>query len=48
VPVVAGGVLITIFALERILLRLAGDPVDEDLVQPVSAEVEVQRENAGA
>ncbi len=29
-PVVAGGALIALFALERIVLRLAGAPVDED------------------
>lgn len=30
-PVVAGGVLICLFSLERIVLRLSGSPVDENL-----------------
>ena len=29
-PLVAGGLLITLFALERLALRLAGVPVDHD------------------
>jgi TRAP-type C4-dicarboxylate transport system permease small subunit len=47
-PVAAGGVLIAIFALERMLLRLAGAPVDEEVAQQAPAEVDVQRQNAGA
>lgn len=30
VPIVAGGVLVTLFSLERIVLRFAGSPVDVD------------------
>ena len=29
-PIVAGGVLMTLFALERLALRAAGVPVDHD------------------
>jgi TRAP-type C4-dicarboxylate transport system permease small subunit len=45
-PVVAGGVLACIFALERILLRLAGDPIDDALDEAAPAEVAVELENA--
>ena len=47
-PVVAGGVLACIFALERIVLRLAGDPIDDALDEAAPAEVAVELENAKA
>ena len=47
-PVVAGGVLACIFALERIVLRLAGEPVDEGIEDAPPAEAAVELENAGA
>lgn len=41
-PVVAGGVLVSLFTLERMALRIAGAPVDEGLEIPtVEAEVEL-------
>jgi TRAP-type C4-dicarboxylate transport system permease small subunit len=45
-PVVAGGVLACIFALERIVLRLAGEPIDDALDETAPAEVAVELENA--
>ena len=45
-PVVAGGLLACIFALERIVLRLAGDPIDDALDDAAPAEVVVELENA--
>ena len=45
IPVAAGGVLVSIFALERIVLRLAGAPVDEGL-EIASPEAEVELEAA--
>ena len=39
VPVVAGGVLACLFALERIVLRLAGAPIDDALDEVPPAEV---------
>jgi TRAP-type C4-dicarboxylate transport system permease small subunit len=47
-PVVAGGVLVVIFALERIVQRLAGAPIDDVLDEMVPAEVAVELENADA
>lgn len=38
-PVVVGGVLISLFALERIVLRLAGEPIDDLLDEMPPAEV---------
>ena len=45
-PVVAGGVLIVLFALERIVQRLSGVPVD-DVLGDVPAEVAAELDNAG-
>jgi TRAP-type C4-dicarboxylate transport system permease small subunit len=45
-PVTGGGVLIAIFALERIVLRLSGAPIDEALDAELPAEVAVELENA--
>jgi TRAP-type C4-dicarboxylate transport system permease small subunit len=47
-PVVAGGVLVVLFALERIVRRIAGEPVDDALDEAVPAEVAVEIENAAA
>lgn len=48
VPIVAGGVLVVIFALERIALRLSGVPIDEELDEMVPAEAAVELENSEA
>jgi TRAP-type C4-dicarboxylate transport system permease small subunit len=45
IPAVAGGVLVTLFALERIILRLRGAPIDEALDQMASSEAAVELEN---
>jgi TRAP-type C4-dicarboxylate transport system permease small subunit len=49
VPVVAGGILVSIFSLERIVLRLAGSPIDDvlDELTPagVAAELDVAKVN---
>jgi TRAP-type C4-dicarboxylate transport system permease small subunit len=45
-PVTSGGVLISIFALERIFLRLSGAPIDEAIDAELPAEVAVELENA--
>jgi TRAP-type C4-dicarboxylate transport system permease small subunit len=47
-PVVGGGVLVVLFALERIVRRIAGEPVDEVLDEAVPAEVAVEIDNAAA
>lgn len=47
-PLVAGGVLASIFALERMALRLAGEPIDDALDEAAPAEVAVELENAKA
>src|SRR5918995_4049030 len=47
-PVVAGGVLVVLFALERIVRRIAGEPVDDALDEAVPAEVAVEIDNAAA
>ena len=40
-PVVGGGVLIVLFAVERIVKRLAGEPLDDDEISPeVAAELD--------
>lgn len=40
-PVVAGGILVSLFTLERIVLRLSGAPVDEGLeIAPPETDVE--------
>ena len=46
-PVVAGGILVVLFAAERIVRRIAGEPVDEALFEAVPAEVAAELENAG-
>lgn len=46
VPLVAGGVLICLFALERIVLRLAGEPIDDLLDEMPPAEVAAELETA--
>ncbi|MDX0407484.1 TRAP transporter small permease [Sinorhizobium medicae] len=46
VPLVAGGVLICLFALERIVLRLAGEPIDDVLDEMPPAEVAADLETA--
>ena len=45
VPVVAGGALIALFALERIVLRLRGAPIDEALDDMPPPEIAVELEN---
>lgn len=45
VPVVAGGVLVALFALERIVLRLRGAPIDEALDDMPPPEIAVELEN---
>ena len=44
-PVVGGGILIALFALERIVKRLSGMPID-DLADEVPAEVAAELDNA--
>jgi TRAP-type C4-dicarboxylate transport system permease small subunit len=45
-PVVGGGILMMILALERIALRLSGAPIDEAIDTAPPAEVAVELENA--
>lgn len=45
VPAVFGGFLITLFALERIVLRLRGAPIDEALDEIAPTEIAVELEN---
>ncbi|MCA1444253.1 TRAP transporter small permease [Ensifer sp. IC4062] len=45
-PLVAGGVLISLFALERIVLRLAGEPIDDLLDEMPPAEVAAEFDTA--
>ncbi len=47
-PVVAGGFLIALFAAERIVRRLAGEPVDDLLDDSMSAEVAAELDNSAA
>jgi TRAP-type C4-dicarboxylate transport system permease small subunit len=47
-PVVAGGILMVLFALERIVRRAIGEPVDDALDEVVPAEVAVEIDNAAA
>lgn len=37
-PIVVSGVLICLFVLERMTLRLAGEPVDADIIEPTVTE----------
>jgi len=46
-PVVVGGILVVLFSAERIVRRIAGEPVDEKLDETVPAEVAAELENAG-
>ncbi len=46
IPLVAGGVLVALFALERIVLRLSGVPIDQTLDEISPVEVAVELENA--
>lgn len=45
IPLVGGGALVVLFALERIVLRLRGAPVDEALDKTAPAEIAVELEN---
>jgi TRAP-type C4-dicarboxylate transport system permease small subunit len=45
VPIVGGGVLITLFALERVVARALGAPVDEALDEMAPTEIAVELEN---
>jgi TRAP-type C4-dicarboxylate transport system permease small subunit len=44
-PVVGGGILMMIMALERIALRLSGAPIDEDIEDAPPAEAAIELEN---
>jgi TRAP-type C4-dicarboxylate transport system permease small subunit len=44
-PVVGGGVLVVLFSLERIVLRVAGVPIDVGLEDAPPAEVVAELEN---
>jgi len=46
VPLVAGGVLVVLFTLERIVLRLAGVPIDDALDELPPAEVAAELDTA--
>lgn len=46
VPIVAGGVLVVLFTLERIALRLAGEPIDDVLDEAPPAEVAAELDTA--
>lgn len=46
VPLVAGGVMICLFSLERIVLRLSGAPIDEALDEMPPAEVAAELDAA--
>ncbi len=45
-PLVAGGVLVVLFTLERIVLRLAGEPIDDVLDEAPPAEVAAELDTA--
>lgn len=45
IPVVAGGALVVLFALERIILRFSGAPIDELLDEMPPPEIQVEMEN---
>ena len=47
-PIVGGGVLAVIFSLERIVLRRAGAPVDDVLVEALPSAVAVEIDNINA
>ena len=46
VPLVAGGVLVVLFTLERIVLRLSGAPIDDALDEMPPAEVAAELDTA--
>jgi TRAP-type C4-dicarboxylate transport system permease small subunit len=46
VPLVAGGALVCLFSLERIVLRLAGEPIDDILDELPPAEVAAELDTA--
>jgi len=46
IPLVAGGVLICLFSLERVVLRIAGEPIDEILDEMPPAEVAAELDTA--
>lgn len=46
VPLVGGGLLVVLFSLERILLRIAGKPIDDVLDELPPAEVAAELDNA--
>ena len=45
VPIVAGGILVILFSLERILLRLKGAPIDAELDDMGPAEIATELES---
>ena len=45
-PVVAGGALIALFALERIVRRAAGHPIDDDIDEAIPAAAAAELDNA--
>ncbi|MBY3383465.1 TRAP transporter small permease [Rhizobium laguerreae] len=47
-PLAGGGMLAVIFSLERIVLRLAGEPIDDALDEILPAEIAVEIENINA
>jgi TRAP-type C4-dicarboxylate transport system permease small subunit len=46
IPLVAGGVLVCLFSLERVVLRLAGEPIDDILDEMPPAEVAAELDAA--
>jgi len=44
VPIIAGGVMVSLFSLERIVLRLQGAPIDEALDEMAPTEIAVELE----
>ncbi|HSO48500.1 MAG TPA: TRAP transporter small permease [Rhizobiaceae bacterium] len=47
-PIVGGGVLAVIFSLERIVLRIAGNPIDDVLDDAMPSEIAVEVDNIKA
>ena len=45
-PIVAGGILVILFSLERIVLRLSGAPIDMELDELAPAEIAIGLGNA--
>ncbi|MBW9114718.1 TRAP transporter small permease [Rhizobium cauense] len=45
-PIVAGGILVILFSLERIVLRLSGAPIDMELDELAPAEIAIELGNA--